>query len=310
MMNRHTSRKGTRMTVSRILAACLLLSAPVAYAGNLFETFVGEAEDVSPGELLDISFVARSVAGASIETRPDCSNLLTVASCIWRAAPEGARFPAITVKFFKADAKPLKPIWVTQGRVLVWSKQPQAFRHSVYVPDGAVRAQLCIERMEKENAVEVLDISFRHLDGFAQPTRNINPFFDYGLFNSSGYTFMGSPRWRVDADGCNWFDLLQGSCYPDPFPVKGDEEIEIRFRGDSPTWLHCYVCFYPEWKDVGSLNMNKVFFILQTGNKSHRPERVKRLKVPADATWARVYFQPSGEIHDLRITGVASEEDR
>ena len=89
------------MTVSRILAACVLLSASGACAGNLFETLVGEAKDVSPGELLDISFVARSVAGASIETRPDCSNLLTVASCIWRAAPEGARFPAITVKFFK-----------------------------------------------------------------------------------------------------------------------------------------------------------------------------------------------------------------
>ena len=51
-------------------------------------------------------------------------------------------------------------------------------------------------------------------------------------------------------------------------------------------------------------------FRFAAGNKSHRPERVKRLKVPADATWARVYFQPSGEIHDLRITGVASEEDR
>ena len=89
-MSRHTSHKDTGLNASRILVACLLLSASGAYADNLFETLVGEAEDVSPGELLDISFVARSVAGASIETRPDCSNLLTVASCIWRAAPEGA----------------------------------------------------------------------------------------------------------------------------------------------------------------------------------------------------------------------------
>lgn len=255
----------------------------------------------------DFAFKARISAGASIEAYPAYSNLLTVAACNWSVFPSGTAFPCIGARFYGADGKMLPAIWVTSGTALLWTTRMRDYRYSVIVPDGATTVELVASLREKGNAVEVKDVTCTLADPFASASRTTNPNLDYGLYNASGYSFMGSTRWRMTPDGRNWFDLMQGSCYPDPFPVKGGETIELRFRGDSPTWLHCYVCFYPAWKDVGNLNMNKKFFVLDVHNKRRRPERVERFDVPADATWARVYFQPLGEIHDFRVTAVGKE---
>ena len=282
-------------------AFAALAAASAATAAEMFEKPVGERFAVAARELVDATFSARVVKGASLEAYPAYSNLMTLASCVHHALPAGTRFPQAGFQFFGSDGKRLKTAWLTQGSVWIWSSEPRAYRHSAYVPEGATAAQLCVLRMEKTNEVEVADVKIRRLDGFAQPTRNVNPDFDYGLFNTSGYSFMGSARARVDADGRAWFDLLQGSCYPDAVPVNGGEELEIRFRGRSPTWLHWYVCFYSNYADVGDLHKNKKFYVLDVNNKKHQGVRVETLQVPPDATWMRVYFQPVGEIHDLRI---------
>lgn len=288
----------------RVFALAVMLPLiAVAGSAGLVQPF-GEMEPVKAGELLKVDFRASVVAGASVESNPAAATLLTLGACVAHPLPAGARFPRVRVRFCRADGRTaLKETWLVQGEVMVYSQTPTAFRHAVYVPDGASFAQLVVDLQEKGNAVAVSDIVYAHADGLAEPTRNINPSFDFGLYNASGYSFMGSPRWRVAADGTNWFDLREGSCYPDPFPVVGGEELEIRFRGDSPTWLHCYVCFYEDWSKVGDLNRNKKFFVLDVHNARHRRERVERFDVPLSATWARVYFQPTGEIRDLRVTG-------
>ncbi len=290
-----------------LLSAFAALAASVAPAAEMFEKPVGERVAVAGRELLDATFSARVAKGASLEAYPAYSNLMTLAACTPHVVPQGTRFPQVCFRFFGSDGKRLKTAWLTQGVVLVWSSERRAYRHSAYVPEGATAAQLCVLRMEKTNEVEVADVKVERLDGFAQPTRNINPNFDYGLFNTSGYAFMGSARARVDGDGRNWFDLLQGSCYPDAVPVKGGEELEIRFRGASPTWLHWYVCFYSSYADVGSLGKNRKFYVLDVNNKKHQGERVETLQAPPDATWMRVYFQPLGEIRDLRIVSRGKE---
>lgn len=286
-----------------LMFATLTFGALGAFAAERFEQPVGDRMAVAGRERLDATFAARVLKGAAIETCPQYSNLLTVAVCNPQAFPAGTRFPQVQFLFFGADGRRVAAPWLTQGSVLIWTTARKAYRHSAYVPEGAVQAQLCVLRLEQANEVEVADVRIRRLDGFAQPTRNVNPMFDYGLFNTSGYTFMGSARARTDAEGRNWFDLLQGSCYPDAFPVNGGEELEIRFHGKSPTWLHWYVCFYPTYADVGNLNRNRKFFVLDANNQAHRDERVETLQVPRDATWMRVYFQPVGELHDLRIVG-------
>lgn len=287
--------------------ALMLAAAPVVAAEPA--RLVGEKFCVAPRERLDMTFTARVAKGASIETYPLYSNLMTVAACNVSLFPKGTRFARVGARFFGADGKALKETWLCQSPVLIWSSEPRRYRFSCFAPEGAERMQLRLLCGEKENDVEVNDIRLVRSDPFSAPVRNINPNLDFGLFNSSGYSFMGSARWRVAPDGANWFDLLQGSCYPDAFPVRGGEELEVRFHGASPTWLRFYVCFYSSWDDVGDVKKNKKSFILDVHNESHSPERVESFDVPPDAKWARIYFQPSGEIRDLRIVG-RQKEDR
>ena len=292
---------------ARALASVALLLAAVPAVAAEPARLVGEKFCVAPRERLDMTFTARVAKGASIETRPLYSNLMTVAACNVSLFPKGNRFSRVGARFFGADGKALKETWLCQSPVLIWSSEPRRYRFSCFAPEGAERMQLRLLCGEKENDVEVNDIRLVRSDPFSAPIRNINPNLDFGLFNSSGYSFMGSARWRVAPDGANWFDLLQGSCYPDAFPVRGGEELEVRFHGASPTWLRFYVCFYSSWDDVGDVKKNKKSFILDVHNESHSPERVESFDVPPDAKWARIYFQPSGEIRDLRIVGRQKE---
>ena len=285
------------------LSTCGLVPCAAAEPTRLF----GEKLEVAPRERLEMSFSARVSKGASIETCPLYSNLMTVAACNVSLFPEGTRFPRIGARFFGTDGKPLKATWLCQGPVLIWSSERRPYRFSCFAPEDAAQMQLLLHLGEKANDVEVENFTLVRKDPFADSLRNVNPNFDFGLFNASGYSFMGSARWRVTPEGANWFDLGQGSCYPDAFPVRGGEELEVRFHGASRTWLHCYICFYSAWGDVGNLQKNKKFFILDVHNKRHSPERVERFDVPQDATWARVYFQPNGELRDLRISGRQKE---
>lgn len=299
-----------RMPVTRIeLCAMAVLTAVVGFAGEP-TCPVGEKLEVAPRERLEMSFSARVTKGACLESCPLYSNLLTVAACNVTLFPAGTRFPRVGAQFFGADGKPLKDVWLCQSPVLVWCSEKRSYRFACFAPEGAARMQLRLLLGEKTNEVEVTDFKLVRRDPFADSPRNVNPAFDFGLFNASGYTFMGSARWRVTPEGANWFDLRQGSCYPDAFPVRGGEELEVRFHGASPTWLHCYICFYSDWKDVGNLNKNRKSFKLDVHNKRHSPERVECFDVPADAVWARVYFQPTGEIRDLRVTGRQKEAKR
>lgn len=290
-----------------VLVSFALAMGLAAFGAQEFRVPQGEKFGVKGGELVDITFRARVTKGASIENCPLYSSLITLAACNFSALPAGGRLPRVDVCFYRADGKSAYTTWLCQGAVTVWSSDWRSYRHSVFAPADAVTAQVSVARMEPTNAVEVADLKVVHRDPFKEPTRNINPFFDYGLFNGSGYSFMGATRWRVTPEGRNWFDLAQGSCYPDAFPVKGGEKLEIRFHGDSPTWLHCYVCFYPKYTDVGNLNMNKKFFVLDVHNKSHHPERIEKVDVPPDATWARVYIQSTGKIEDFRVIPVGKE---
>lgn len=255
----------------------------------------------------DFSFTAQITEGLSVEQNPAFRDLLTLAACGSHFLPVSMRFPQVSVRFYAEEEKPLKEIWVTHGTITLYSNQRKFYRYSAIVPDGAVAAELLLRRMRKENQVKISKVKMTLADPFHSASRTTNPTFDYGLYNSSGYSFMGSARWRMTPEGENWFDLAQGSCYPDPFPVRGGEKLELRFRGDSPTWLHGYICFYSKWDEVGNLNMNKKMFILDVHNKRHHPERVERFDVPQYATWARVYFQPTGEIRDFRVTALENE---
>ena len=294
----------------RAIAAAIALAGFAAFGAQEWRVPFGEAFAVKERELVEISFRARVTKGSCIEAMPDFGSMMTLAACSPYPLPVGRRFASVDLTFADADGKSVQIPWVTQGPVHVWSSAWREYRHAAYVPEGAASARVSVFRREKENAVEIEDLKVVRKDPFGEPTRSINPYLDFGLFNTSGYSFIGAARWRTTSEGKNWFDLLQGSCYPDPFPVKGGEKLEIRFRGDSPTWLHCYVCFYPEFKDVGNLNMNKKFFVLDVHNKRHHPERVEKIEVPANATWARVYFQPLGKIEDFRVIPAAGEERR
>lgn len=285
----------------------LALAGLVVQGAQEYRVPFGEAFEVKEREFVDITFRARVAKGASLEAMPDFQSMMTLAACSPYVLPDGSRFASVDLTFSDAAGKGIQIPWVTQGPVHIWSREWREYRHAAYAPDGATKARVSIFRREKGNEIEIKDLKVVRRDSFKEPSRTINPNIDFGLFNTSGYSFMGAARWRTTPEGKNWFDLLQGSCYPDPFPVKGGEKLAIRFHGDSPTWLHCYVCFYPAFKDVGKLDMNKKFFVLDVHNKRHHPERVEKVEVPADATWARVYFQPIGKIEDFRVVADGKE---
>ena len=294
------------MKARACLCLALMGAACAAVAVEDYRVTVGDPVEVRARERVDVAFRARAAKGACLEGCPDFRNAMTLVACSPHWMPAGSRFASVALKFFGADGKAIAQSWVTQGAVLVWSRAWRAYRHSAYAPDGATRAQLCVIRREKGNEVEIDGLTFARADPFQAPVRSLNPQLDYGPFNTSGYSFMGSARWRTTPEGKNWLDLLQGSCYPDPFPVKGGERLAIRFHGESPAWLHCFVCFYESYGEAGSLTKNRNSFVLDVHNERHRPERVERVVVPPDATWARVYFQPQGKIEDFRV--VADEE--
>lgn len=292
------------------MLALVALACLATFGAQEYRVPFGEAFAVKERELVDITFSARVAKGASLEAMPDWQPMMTLAACSPYVLPEGWRFASVDLTFADAAGKGIAIPWVTQGPVHIWSREWRAYRHAAYVPDGAAKARVSVFRREKGNEIEIKDLKIVRRDPFKEPSRTVNPDIDFGLFNTSGYSFMGAARWRTTPEGKNWFDLLQGSCYPDPFPVKGGEKLAIRFHGDSPTWLHCYVCFYPAFKDVGKLDMNRKFFVLDVHNKSHHPERVEKVEVPADATWARVYFQPIGKIEDFRVVSEGKEASR
>ena len=143
----------------RVFAFAVMLPLiAVAGSAGLVQPF-GEMEPVKAGELLKVDFRASVVAGASVESNPAAASLLTLGACVAHPLPAGARFPRVRVRFCRADGRTaLKETWLVQGEVMVYSQTPTAFRHAVYVPDGASFAQLVVDLQEKGNAVAVSDI--------------------------------------------------------------------------------------------------------------------------------------------------------
>lgn len=244
---------------------------------------------VSPGELVEVSFIAAVEKGPVVEDDPDLAELLPIS--IGRPGKTGAKFAAAEWAFLDAAGKRLRRPHISNDRVTLFSRKPRRFSFRVYVPENAASVEVVPAVLADGDRVRI--------DGLAAKTVEraevVNQNHDFSADDASlpGWQLSGAARFARDGEGRRYALLEDGGLFGDPFPVKGGQTLAVTLKAAPPRYAtrkHIpwgAIHFYDSYEASAAKDQPFARPKLSV-HSTALDENTETYKVPASATWCRV----------------------
>ena len=185
-----------------------------------------------------------------------------------------------------------------QFHTAVMHRGEREYGEEFYTPDDAATAEAVFRNANREDTLSVRDVRFREITG--APTRNINPDFQLGTENYSGWNMVSGGELKPDPDRPEKIRLVLGTPYrtggvrSDGIPVSPGEDLRFEFKAkrtpDAAGGARAQVFLYRDGTrqpyDRASGTLSRTFFL---------GEKVRECRyefiVPDGVSLIRLYFE-------------------
>ena len=265
---------------------CAILLVALASAAGMASA---DSVPVSPGELVEVSFVAAVEKGPGVEDDPALAELLPIS--IGRPGKTGAKFAAAEWGFRDAAGKRLRHAHVSNDRVTLFSRKPRRFSFRVYVPENAASVEVVPAVLADGDRVRI--------DGLGAKTVErgeiLNQNHDFSADDASlpGWQLSGAARFARDGEGRHYALLEDGGVFGDPFPVKGGQTLAVTLKAAPPRYATRKripwgaIHFYDSYEASAAKDQPFARPKLSV-HSAALDEKTETYNVPASARWCRI----------------------